>query len=593
MRYLRPMHITTLKYLFISTVLTSSLVGTLPFAGYTQDTNVPQSAEEDTHFAYQYIDKRELSRMAEHALSNYNYTEALDILAILKTDDPEWAAYGSALALTQMGKYEAALNMLDSVNYSDNRYKNSVAILRGQLYVLLASSALAHNDIMVADTWLNRFMSEFSSHPSMPQANTLKSELHLLTQGPAKLPQTNMLKVGVILPLSGNLSVIGKNILHGMEMALWHHPEAPVILYPIDTKSTVFGTEQAVQEALALHVNIILGPLSSASVDTIKPYTQRAKVPLIAFSTDESVQAPWVHLINHLPSDQARAIARFAIGKGKKRFAALVPSSPYGYEALDAFTSEIEGLGGTMVATQFFNPKNIDINTTLKNFFQLDVAQAAHDAEIRALEAEYAELADAMPDEDLQKLNALRNNKALSAIINFDALFIPAPAEKMPIISSQMAFYDVTPENVMMLGTATWHAETLFQGGGDYVAGMYFAAPPNHDDFNKEYYNIFQQDKPTLAAFGYDAVIHVKRIARATQQNYADLTTLLYNNQGFSGITGPAVYYANGPVERAYSIYKVGRNAFEEVVPAPAVLPPPLPNPINPKNKPSFGINWF
>lgn len=586
------MYISSFKYLLLSTVLTTSLLNVYPLDGHSQPV-FKAKQEEDFAKNYQYIDKRELSRMAEHALGNHNYTEALNIFNMLRTEDPEWAAYGSALAHTQQGAYERALTTLQSVPYKDSRLNTAAQTLTGDLYLLLAATALAQDDKMMADKWLNMFKQSFSSHPQMAQADVLERRIKLLSHTNISAQNTHMLKVGVLLPLSGNLDVIGKDILHGMQMALWHTPEAPVILYPIDTQSTTYGTEQAVQEALSLNVNIILGPLSSAAVETIKPYTQQAGIPVIAFSTDESVQGPRVHLINHLPANQARSIARYAISMGKKRFAALVPSSPYGYEALDAFTTEVEGLGATMVNTQFFNPKNIDINTTLKSFFQLDVAQAIHKAELEELEAEHEELAEAMPDDRLKRLNALRNNSVQSAFIDFDALFIPAPADKMPIISSQMAFYDVTPENVMMLGTATWQSETLFQGGGDYVAGMYFAAPPINASFKSEFSDIFQEDRFTLAPLGYDAVIHVKRIANALNNKSANINDLLYNNQGFSGITGPATYYANGPVERAYSIYKVQKNGFEEVLPSPAVLPPPLPHPLNPRARASFGINWF
>ncbi|MFX9630905.1 ABC transporter substrate-binding protein, partial [Acinetobacter baumannii] len=66
-----------------------------------------------------------------------------------------------------------------------------------------------------------------------------------------------------------------------------------------------------------------------------------AAVPVLSFSSDATVAAPGVFVLGFLPQQDADRIVSYAVSKGKKRIAALLPDDGYGQVVGAAFRQAV------------------------------------------------------------------------------------------------------------------------------------------------------------------------------------------------------------------------------------------------------------
>ena len=60
-----------------------------------------------------------------------------------------------------------------------------------------------------------------------------------------KLENKNILKIGVLLPLSGEFQDIGESFLKSIQLALYDISNKNIKIYPKDSKGNVFGAYEA------------------------------------------------------------------------------------------------------------------------------------------------------------------------------------------------------------------------------------------------------------------------------------------------------------------------------------------------------------
>ena len=100
------------------------------------------------------------------------------------------------------------------------------------------------------------------------------------------LAEGRPVRVGLLLPLSGANAAIGQALLDAAQLALFDLGDERLEIVPRDTHGRPEGAREAVQAALAAGVEVILGPLFSASVTAAAPAARLRGINLIAFSRE-------------------------------------------------------------------------------------------------------------------------------------------------------------------------------------------------------------------------------------------------------------------------------------------------------------------
>ena len=337
---------------------------------------------------------------------------------------------------------------------------------------------------------------------------------------------SGQIRVGLILPLSaqGNAGVAALSMKNAAEMALAEFKEPNIQLLVKDDGGSPQGAQAAAQQALAEGAEIIIGPLFAQSVSAVGAVARGRNIPVIAFSTDASVATRGVYLLSFLPESDVKRIVDFAVSRGKRSFAALLPDNAYGTVIEAAFQQEVARRGGRVVALEKYPLDPARMGEAVRR-----VAQAASRA---------------------------------------DALFIPDGADAVPQVVAQLETNRVNLKRLQLLGTGLWDDPRIFSNAS--LAGGWYAAPDaaGFRSFAQRYRGRYGQEPVRTATLSYDAVALVAALVK-TQGTQRFNEQILTTSSGFAGIDGVFRFMPDGTNERGLAVLRVAPGGGQVVSPAP------------------------
>jgi ABC-type branched-subunit amino acid transport system substrate-binding protein len=343
---------------------------------------------------------------------------------------------------------------------------------------------------------------------------------------PATNVGTGGIKVGLILPLSGNgnAAVAAKSMRNAAELALAEFNNADVQLLVKDDSGSAAGAQQAAQQALDEGAEIILGPLFALAVTPVGQLARARNVPVIAFSTDASVAARGIYLLSFLPESDVERIIDYAASQGRRSFAALVPDNAYGSVVEAAFKQVVARRGGRVVALERYPLDKVQMQGPVRN-----VAQAAAQA---------------------------------------DAIFIPDGADAVSTAVQTLSASGVNMKRLQLLGTGLWEDGQVFSN--PRLEGAWYAGPESTGfrGFSARYRNRYGQDPVRTASLCYDAVALVAALAK-TQGQARFSEAALTNSSGFAGIDGLFRFRPDGTNQRGLAVLRVTSSGGQVINPPP------------------------
>ena len=78
-----------------------------------------------------------------------------------------------------------------------------------------------------------------------------------------------ILKVGVLLPLSGEFKDIGESFLKSIQLAMYDISNENIKIYPKDNKGNAFSTYQSAKEFEELGIKIVIGPIFYENLEMV------------------------------------------------------------------------------------------------------------------------------------------------------------------------------------------------------------------------------------------------------------------------------------------------------------------------------------
>jgi ABC-type branched-subunit amino acid transport system substrate-binding protein len=338
-------------------------------------------------------------------------------------------------------------------------------------------------------------------------------------------------RVGLILPLSaqGNAGVAAQSMKNASEMAIAEFKNPNIQLLVKDDGGTPQGAQNAAQQAINEGAEIIIGPLFAEAVRAAGGVARQRGIPVIAFSTDVGVATHGVYLLSFLPETDVKRIVDYAISRGKRSFAALMPDSAYGAVVEAAFQQEVSRRGGRIVVLEKY---------------PLDPGKMAEPA-----------------------------RRVAQAASRVDAIFIPDGADAVPQVVQALSSAGVNLKRQQLLGTGLWDDPRIFSTAA--LDGGWYAAPESAGfrNFSSRYRARFGSDPVRTATLAYDAVALVAALVK-TQGPQRFSEQVLTNSSGFAGIDGVFRFHADGTNERGLAVLRVTPGGGQPVSPAPKSFAP-------------------
>ena len=334
----------------------------------------------------------------------------------------------------------------------------------------------------------------------------------------------NVIKIGVIAPLTGNYAQYGTAVKEGVELKVDAINNAGGIngkkieLVIADSKGDVQESVNAFKKMVSQDkVSVVIGEVVSATSQAISGLAQQAKVPLIsatATSPDVTKGKDFVFRTTFTDPYQGTATAKYAKAKGVKSIAILTNSSnDYSVGVANAFKEQAKKDGITITEEKYTND----------------------DKDFKAI---------------LTKVKGQ----------NPQAIFIPDYYNTIGLIISQAKDLGITAQ---YFGGDGWDGiQTNF---GAVAEGAIFASQFSPEDkaenvqkFMKDYQAKFHKEPIMFAALGYDTV----EIVEAALKSAKDLTgpSIREAMNGVSGIdliTGKLKFDAERNPEKAVTFIEV------------------------------------
>ena len=419
------------------------------------------------------------------------------------------------------------------------------------------------------------------------QASVSDGEVAVSDDVLSALKPDEMMRVGLLLPMTGKSEKVGKALQNAALMSLFDAGYSHLVLQFYDTKGTPEGARDAAELAIRQGVELIIGPVFAPELRAMREKATSAGVGIITFSSDPANVGKGVYTISTLTSQQVERIVSHTCGQGYKRLALLAPDNATGDIIALAAKRAIDACGGMITKTAYYDPKTENLLPVVAKIMpkMVEELEREKDEYIAALEkilndpeTKVKKVHLKNPDGSFKNatltaeqliayIEKIKNAPVKRSPFEFDMLLVPEEGSKLRSFGALFAYYDL-PSSIRVIGTSQW--ATSRPARESALIGGWFAGMPSagFDNFSKRYAGLYGEKPMRIASQAYDAVALAASLAQTGGFSYSRLT----DSSGFNGIDGLFRLLDNGLSERGLTVMGVERNGFSTLSPAPKVF---------------------
>ena len=355
------------------------------------------------------------------------------------------------------------------------------------------------------------------------------------------------IKIGLIVPISGEYSELGNSIIKSVRLAINKINDDRIEIIPKDTKSNPINALRSSKELYEQGIRIVIGPVFNESVkylDELKDMTFISLTNKI-YGNPSNVISAGVNAIS-----QINTINKFKNIKNLERSIFLIPKKYYKKEI------------------------DLAINKTkikLKDKFYYDSDPTLLTAQIEKL-TRYAQRKKNLEDEIKRLENSLDNNKEKKIEnlkkkdtlggINFDSVIIADFDESLKSVATSLLYTDVSSKRISYLTLNQWFDESLLKEPS--LHPIYFPSinKENYDFFIDEYNNFYESKPNQISFLSYDLVGLVYYLIYKNDFKISD--NIFYKKNKFKGKIG--IFEINkNIITHQLNFYSVENNQFKKI----------------------------
>ncbi len=356
------------------------------------------------------------------------------------------------------------------------------------------------------------------------------------------------IKIGLIVPLSGEYSYIGTSIINSVHLAVNKIDSNKIEILPRDNNSNPDLTFKAAKDLYDNHgVRIIIGPI----FNTNNLYLN--KLPDVIFLTlSNKMTNNYSNIISAGINaiSQINAIKKFQEIKKLERTIFLVPNSDYKDEIEDAIK---------FTKIKLKDKYNYDTDPTLLTSQIEKITRYPQRKQNLIDEIERIENSN-----DFNKDKKVENLKKRDTLggINFDSVIIGDFDENLKSVATSLLYTDVSSDRVDYICLNQWFDESLI--GETSLQPLYFPSinKENFTEFVKQYKNSFKEIPTQISFLSYDLMGLVYYLIYKNGFNVDK--KIFYEKSRFKGKTGIFEIKEN-KITHELSFYSVENKQFKKI----------------------------
>ncbi len=361
------------------------------------------------------------------------------------------------------------------------------------------------------------------------------------------LGNEKILRVGVLLPLSGEFQGIGESFLKAIQLALYDISNEDIKIYPKDTKGSALNTYQSAKKFEKEGIEIVIGPIFYENLERLEEIN---KITFISL-TNQTQKIPKNTIAFGINIEsQIDALKKYFDKIEVSKTLLLSPKSEFIYQSKSVVEKDVLKFYRTY--SYDTNPRKItgEIEKITK------YRERKKDLERRIKILEKSDLY-----KDKNELKKLEQMHTLGKV-NFDSVVIVDFGERLKSVLSSFMFSDVPSDEVNFFTINQWFDESLFNENA--MQNLHFPSIDfdNLKKFKKKFLNTFNEEPNEVSILAYDALGLIYHCW--SNNNFQFKQDQLYTKEGFKGLHGE-FFIENNLSKQKLKIYQVSKNKFVKV----------------------------
>ena len=299
------------------------------------------------------------------------------------------------------------------------------------------------------------------------------------------------IKIGLVVPLSGEYKEVGNSILKSARLAINKIDDLRMEIVPRDTKSNPETTLRVSKELYEQGIKIIIGPVFNKNLIYLDELN---KVTFLSLSNTninnpKNVISGGINAIS-----QINAIKKFQEFAKLERSILLVPNSEFKNEIEDAVKKT-----KIKLKDKFIYDSDPTILTS-----QIEKL-TRYPQRKQNLKNEIIRLKNSNESNKKKKISNLEKKDTLGGI-NFDSVIIADFDENLKSVTTSLLYTDVSSNRVIYITLNQWFDKSILKE--ENLQPIYFPSinKENYDNFVSEYFSIYNEYPNQISFLSFDLV---------------------------------------------------------------------------------------
>jgi hypothetical protein len=359
--------------------------------------------------------------------------------------------------------------------------------------------------------------------------------------------EENKIKIGLLVPLSGDNSKLGKQIVKATRLALKDINSDKIEIYPKDTGSNPKKTLKSAIEFNQLGINLVIGPVFYENLE----YLDEVKDMTFLSFTNKTLELPKNIISAGINStSQLNAIKKFIEINQIKKSIFLTPNLNYDLEIEQGI-------------------KNSKIKAYKKYYYDSDPTKLTKRIEeITSYKIRKQNLLDEITR--LEKLEDSKNEKKIENLkkrytlgaVNFDSVIIADFNESLKSVVTSLLYTDVSPKEKYFITFNQWFDESLLNETGSQPIYYPSINKKNLENFEKKFFNQFNENPNHISLLSYDLVGLIYYLS--SKNEFSKKNNTFKSKNSFKGKIG-IFDIENNKINHRLNFYKVEEGLLKKI----------------------------
>lgn len=357
----------------------------------------------------------------------------------------------------------------------------------------------------------------------------------------------NKIKIGLLVPLTGDNKKLGELIIKSTRMALEDINANNIEIYPKDTGSNPNQTIKSVKKLNEIGVKIVIGPIFYKNLEYLDEFQNITFLSL----TNKTLNLPKNIISSGVNStSQLNTIKKFIEKNNIKKVIFLTPKLEYENEIKKSIQlSKIK-----IKKHYIYDTEPTKLTKQIEKITNYRIRKQNLEDEIKRVEN------SELPNKE-KKIEILKRKYTIGDV-NFNSIIISDFDESLKSVITSFLYTDVSPKNKYMITFNQWFDESLLLE--ETIQPLYYPSinRKNLEDFEKKFFSKYKEVPNHLSLLSYDLIGLIYYLSLKDELSTPD--KLFKKKNSFKGKIG-IFEIKDNKINHKLNFYKIENKEIKEI----------------------------